>query len=325
MKRVYAGAAGILLGVGGTMVLRDATIPDSNAHPVTAGMTTSGLAVAESSMATVDTPTQQTGDSSSATSVAPDDNNGPDAPGQTADEGESPERPSNLLEVSAPGGPVDDNPAATVNEEQRIEKLLSQAAAAIEEHRLTNPKNNNAYFYYQRVLELHPGNENAQTGIDNVAGAYAELAEHRLRRHNYDAAEKYLRRGLTIRPENTRLLALQQEANIGHLLARASMALKEYRLTTPKNDNAYYYYQRVLELQPNHEGALQGITRIANAYADLAESKLDQFEYEAAKQYLHRGLTIQPHNTRLQELQKNTNAFRDAPGRILKKIFSPFS
>ncbi len=109
------------------------------------------------------------------------------------------------------------------------------------------------------------------------------------------------------------------------LLSQAATALKESRLTRPKNNNAYYYYQRVLELHPKHKQALEGINRIANAYADLAESKLDQFKYTDAKAYLNRGLAIQPENARLQELQKNTNAFRDAPGRIWKKIKLPFS
>jgi len=110
------------------------------------------------------------------------------------------------------------------------------------------------------------------------------------------------------------------------LLSQAATALKEHRLTKPKNNNAYYYYyQKILELHPEHKQALEGITRIADAYGDLAESKLDKFNYVAAKEYLNRGLKIQPDNARLQELQKNTNAFRDAPGRIWKKIKAPFS
>ena len=206
-----------------------------------------------------------------------------------------------------------------------IGRMLAQAARALKEYRLTKPKNNNAYDYYQRVLELHPQNDKALEGITRVADAYADLAQSKLDQFKYKAAEKYVHRGLTIRPENTRLLEMQEKVDIGRSLAQAATALKEYRLTTPENDNAHYYYQRILELDPKHEKALEGITSVANAYADLAESKLDQFEYKAAKEYVNRGLMIQQDNTRLRELQKNTNAFRDAPERIWKKIFSPFS
>ena len=204
-------------------------------------------------------------------------------------------------------------------------KILAQADTALKEYRLTKPKNNNAYDYYQQVLESQPRNEKALKGITGVANAYADLAERKLDKFEYTEARAYVDRGLTVQPENTRLLGLQEKANIGKMLAQADTALKEYRLTKPKNNNAYDYYQRVLELQPQHDKALEGITGIANAYADLAESKLDQFEYKAAKEYVHRGLTIQSENTRLLALQKNTNAFRDAPKRMWKQFLSPFS
>ena len=219
----------------------------------------------------------------------------------------------------------ENTPLLGLQKKANIGRIIAQAATALKEYRLTTPKNNNAHYYYQRVLDLHPKHKKALEGITRVANAYADLAESKLDQFDYEAAKKYLHRGLTIQPENTRLLKLQKKANIGRIIAQAATALKEYRLTTPKNNNAHYYYQRILELHPQHEKALEGITRVADAYADLAESKLDQFEYKAAKEYLNRGLMIQPDNTRLQELQKNTNAFRDAPGRIWKKILSPFS
>jgi hypothetical protein len=40
---------------------------------------------------------------------------------------------------------------------------------------------------------------------------------------------------------------------------------------------------------------------------------------------VHKGLTVQPENTRLLALQNNTNILRDAPKRVWKKIFSSFS
>lgn len=221
--------------------------------------------------------------------------------------------------------PVTETPAPSNSNQQRIEKLLSRAATAVQEYRLTTPKQNNAYDYYRQVLELQPQHKQALKGINSIADAYADLAEQKLGRFDYEAAGMYVQRGLTIQRDNSRLLALQRKAGIGAILAQAGTALKEHRLTQPKNDNAYAYYQQVLELQPRHKKALQGITNIANAYADLAESKLDKFEYEAAKAYVHKGLTVQPENARLLALQNNTNVLRDAPKRVWKKIFSSFS
>lgn len=214
---------------------------------------------------------------------------------------------------------------ASVGNEQRIEELLSQATSALIEYRLTSPKDNNAHYYYKQIIELDPGHEKALKGINRIADVYANFAKNKISQHDYAAAQKYIQSGLMVKPNHRKLKELQVDANVGLFLSQGAVALKEYKLTTPKNDNAYYYYQRALELSPNNKQAHEGITRIANAYADLAEGKLDQFEYEAAKTYLNRGLTIQPDNERLQALQENTNAFRDAPGRIWKKIKSPFS
>ncbi|GMR20986.1 MAG: serine/threonine-protein kinase [Gammaproteobacteria bacterium] len=260
-------------------------------------------------------------------SIIPERNEHPATPGKTTSEAVIPESTPATVEMPSPepGDPVKETPVATSTNEQHIEELLSQAAIALKEYRLTKPTNSNAYHYYQQILELHPQHEEAIKGINRIADAYADLAESKLDQYDYQAARRHLHQGLTIQPANHRLQALQKKANIGKLLSQAATALKEHRLTRPKNNNAYYYYQRILELHPKHKQALKGITRIADAYGDLAESKLDKFNYVAAKQYLHRGLKIQPDNARLQELQKNTNAFRDAPGRLWKKIKSPFS
>jgi len=260
-------------------------------------------------------------------SIIPERNEHPATPGMTISEAVIPESTPVIVEMPSPepSDSVKETPVATSNNEQYIEELLSQAAAALEEYRLTTPENNNAYHYYQQILELQPQHEEAIKGNNRIADAYADLAERKLDQYDYEAARHHLHRGLIIQPANHRLQALQKKANIGQLLSQAATALKEHRLTKPKNNNAYYYYQKILELHPEHKQALEGITRIADAYGDLAESKLDKFNYVAAKEYLNRGLKIQPDNARLQELQKNTNAFRDAPGRIWKKIKAPFS
>jgi hypothetical protein len=85
-------------------------------------------------------------------------------------------------------------------------------------------------------------------------------------------------------------------------LARASDALKKLRYTKPYHDNAYYYYQLVLEESPGNEQALQGIAEIADIHADLVEWALGLHEYGKAREYLETGMSIDPHNPRLVEL-----------------------
>jgi serine/threonine protein kinase len=93
-------------------------------------------------------------------------------------------------------------------------------------------------------------------------------------------------------------------------LALADYALKSYRLTTPEGDNAYYYYQQVLDLNPVHEDALKGIAAVADAYADLADSAFHKHEYRKVKTFVRRGLAVQPDNRRLLGLERRSNTVR---------------
>ena len=63
-------------------------------------------------------------------------------------------------------------------------------------------------------------------------------------------------------------------------------SLDEFKLTYPEKDNAYYYYSRLLELQPNNQSAYEGILAIADRYVILAERSLANNEMEK-NQYLH--------------------------------------
>jgi serine/threonine protein kinase len=86
-------------------------------------------------------------------------------------------------------------------------------------------------------------------------------------------------------------------------LARQSMEKLHY--TEPERDNAYYYYQMILKKDPGNEEALKGVARIADTYADLVVWARDILEYRKAEEYLHIGLRVDPHNSRLLELQKS--------------------
>lgn len=97
---------------------------------------------------------------------------------------------------------------------------------------------------------------------------------------------------------------------ISETLALADAALKDYRLTTPPQDNAYHYYRRVLDLDPLHPDARNGITAVGNAYADLADSAFDRYAYRKAKTYVKRGLAVQPDNQRLLALERRTRTLR---------------
>ena len=108
-------------------------------------------------------------------------------------------------------------------------------------------------------------------------------------------------------PVHMNTLQPQDSAPLRHIeyLARAREALKKLRYTKPHNDNAYYYYQLVLDESPGNEQALQGIAEIAEIHADLVEWALGLHEYSKAREYLATGMNIDPRNQRLAELAAN--------------------
>ena len=107
------------------------------------------------------------------------------------------------------------------------------------------------------------------------------------------------------------------------LLQMAQQALDEYRLTTPEDNNAYYYYKGILEEDPDNKEAVAGVMKIAAIYASLAEKEINRFRYKKARMYVNRGLSIDPGNSRLLELE-NANIFSDTSQRAIGKVKSLF-
>ena len=91
---------------------------------------------------------------------------------------------------------------------------------------------------------------------------------------------------------------------IGALEWLAHHSLNEDRLTSPPSDNAHYYYQRLLALDPGNEKALKGFSEIAERYVVLAEKEFAQRNYDNAQNFIRMGLQIEPDNEGLLALQQ---------------------
>jgi serine/threonine-protein kinase PpkA len=126
---------------------------------------------------------------------------------------------------------------------------------------------------------------------------------------------------LALEAEKEKLLQAEREKqkNINQLLAKAKRSLKKYHLTTPLNNNALYYYQKVLEYDANNKKALKGIEEVVYRYEVLARGAIDKYNYQKAQQFISTGLNIDPDNEKLLELQKTAN-IRNEPKRTLNKV-----
>jgi hypothetical protein len=143
------------------------------------------------------------------------------APGAQRPAGRAPES-ENRSRPASPGAAVGGRhaaalPAATESADQspsgqrsRIDQLLARAERALERYRLLVPARDNAYGYYQEVFALEPGHPQARAGMGRIVDRYVSLVEQAIKADDEDKARLYVARGLRVREDDPRLLALRE-------------------------------------------------------------------------------------------------------------------
>ncbi len=142
--------------------------------------------------------------------------------------------------------------------DEKIDKLLLLGAAAIARDRLRTPKNQSAWLYYRQVLELDPGNQVAEHGLERIVARYGELTTVVMKKRQYDKAQVFINRGLGLVSGDSTLLALQGEVDAGRerekLLAfQASEANKKEPEQKPEPRGIFSTLKRFFTGQPKTE------------------------------------------------------------------------
>lgn len=127
-------------------------------------------------------------------------------------------------------------------------------------------------------------------------------------------------------PENQTQAApekqLPQDEVVKALLFLGRQSLDEFKLTYPPKDNAYYYFTRLLEIQPGNKDAINGILAIADRYSVLAEQAMIKNEIEKTKAYVDLGLRINPKNEALLAMKNFVKKQDTSLFSTFKKLFS---
>ncbi len=121
---------------------------------------------------------------------------------------------------------------------------------------------------------------------------------------------------------SSELVALFKQALIQELSEKAKKSLSKNRLTTPMDDSALLYFNKILKIAPDSVLARTGIRGIADRYAILADQAYRQFDYEKAGIFTRKGLEMAPNHARLKELK--TDLTRSKPGVFLKSLEKKF-
>ncbi len=120
-------------------------------------------------------------------------------------------------EIGDTTAPTADEVAGLRNAEDakaaRVDELKQLARRALERNRLTTPAKDNAYGYFEQILEVDPDNKTAKRGMQAIVDRYADLALGAMHAGSERRAQIYLRRGLRLQPRNQALLAARHEIN----------------------------------------------------------------------------------------------------------------
>ena len=87
----------------------------------------------------------------------------------------------------------------------QIAQLLAQAGRDVAALRLTTPASQNAFAKYREVLVLDPKSSRALNGIASIVHKYVQLIDRATETDRFELADLYLRRAVTVSPEDRNL------------------------------------------------------------------------------------------------------------------------
>lgn len=152
----------------------------------------------------------------------------------------------------------------------QISDILNKADERLLNKEYTKPENNNALYFYQQALKLEADNQAAKKGIKNIEDQLLKLANSAYANKQYNKSLDYLAQLKSINPESIGAKSLQNKINkkqsqhsqIASWLNKAATQKKNNNYTSPKNNNAFDTYNKILKQEPTNKQALEGIKNI---------------------------------------------------------------
>lgn len=176
---------------------------------------------------------------------------------------------------------------------EKINKLLQSAHEKLQQGQFTSPANDSAAYFYSEIIKLDAAHPEANQGLKNIQQLLTDLTKQQISQQKWVDAEKILKEFETVFPGSQNIselrLLLQQamgKQQTSQLLAKADIALANKQFTQPQQDNAYYYYKRIIELDPYNTQAINGLKQLETTLLSLAESEIKAQQYNKATAYL---------------------------------------
>ena len=94
---------------------------------------------------------------------------------------------------------------------------------------------------------------------------------------------------------------------VAALLSAGDTSLAANRLTTPREESAYFYYRQVLALEPDNQHALNGINTIVETYLDWALDHVESGNLVRARQYVTKAESIDARHPNIKAVVNRIN------------------
>ncbi len=103
--------------------------------------------------------------------------------------------------------------------------------------------------------------------------------------------------------ENPHILS-DNNLEIEYLESLAIKAIKDKRLTTPENNSAFLFYKRILAINANHQGAIEGISNLSEIYLSWAIRSIESLDFIKAKEYVGKAEFLDSNNLNIVSVRK---------------------
>ena len=195
-------------------------------------------------------------------------------------------------------------------EQDRIDNLIAESIALALELEAAGhyglPVGESAADMYLNTLKLNPQHSEALQGINRALDQLLSSARSALQRNTPDRANALLARMREIDSDNNRIAALEasiaqfqresreRQENIAELLRAAEVAITNGSILSPPRDNAVFYFQQVLALEPANTMAAQGVDRIIRQQLETASTAILGNDLQTATSLLNTVETLDP-------------------------------
>ena len=220
---------------------------------------------------------------------------------------------------------------AAQKRQAEIAEALSIAADYQSRGVLIEPRDNNAYTAYKKVLELDPQNRTANQGLETILTSLMDSAEKSLNSGDLEGAGNQVRSIDALFPNNRRVVEIgtriltkerevREQAEVEEYLRVAQRQLGEGKLIEPESDNALESFTQALNRQPDNTAALSGLSQIAGQFATQAKQAFDQGEFATALKLADNGLLAAPDNAELLAIQSKSTGQLSARDQEIQSV-----